>query len=218
MNIIEVMTGEETFRNATVKFYTLVCSTQRPEKHLGVAAREGGCGVEQLSRSQFNAFAGMSAEFGTWNVCRYSIDDGAILKLFGYLSRYGSPRSSGIMYLLAREKAAYRQLSFRLLQIEGKSRYQTAYVKGRFDILDEKEVLKMRMMIQPGRLTRATEENPSPFTHTVIMPEIERRPSVQQVTVTTGKEERVVAVTVVPRRIRLRKKSASVEESSESEG
>lgn len=206
---IETLTGEETFRNATAKFYVINCGNGKNEKHIGASSKDAATyGVARLSQNTQNAFSGLPASLGTWTTARYGVQSGVVLKVFAYLSRYGTPRHSGTIYLQVRPQAALRRVEFSLLAEQSRSVYEKAYILGNFDLLTEADTIKLRMLPRSGGMVRIVNpyEELKPFTQTVIQSEASPRPTKNTVLVTTTKKEAVIILDVAPRRIRLKRK------------
>lgn len=142
--LLEAMFGSEVFQDATAKvalFATPARGSAFKETHIAIAAKKADYPVTKLNQSGPHSAwsAGAAAELGQWTIANFNMEEGSFVKIFVKRHRgFGSRVRQAAQYIRMREGAAYREITIQLTG-NAKARYNTATIKGRFDIIDLKE-------------------------------------------------------------------------------
>lgn len=189
--LLNVMTGEETFPNASAKvhvFWTPQHNRRGKETHIGNASKEPTTGVSIIQHPRaMSAAPGYLDELGKWTTATYDVPEGTLLKVFMQRSSgFGTMIVRANMFIQMRERAALRQVRARLTG-DSRAQFQSAVIAGRFDVLSLDEAAALGAAVPPhfrrhfeqGMVDRACELQ-------IMEEEISPRPQVETRQISDG--------------------------------
>ena len=166
MPTLNSVLGQQSLHGSTAKFHAFVRYTQGnspKEIHIAQAPRKIGSPVVRVHgrRVRQNAKIGAIEEIGTWTTCAYSLEEGAVVKLYAQrIHPIRTRRRHANIYLRMRNHAPLYKLSMNLWQGERGDEwlYDSVWVQGRFDILDEEGRARFGVGVEPGLQHMCTQE------------------------------------------------------------
>lgn len=186
---IDALIGGQSYEKTSAMLHMYYCpqpnklpddaKLRGKEVHLGQIDKLASTSVSKVSALPFLPYVGVNAaiagSLGKWWQSRYAVEDGAVIKIHGQRVSWGVVKKANL-YIRIREGAAVTQLTIDLPSNQY-SRFQTATVKGNFDLLTLDEVDELGISI-PSAFVKLS--NPSAitgvFATSILVPASQTKP------------------------------------------